>query len=117
MREIVADTGLVAYCGLYCGACGAYLKERCPGCHKNEKAGWCKIRACCMEKAIASCAQCKEFSDPEDCNKFNNIVSKLFAMVFKSNRPACIEQIKSAGLEGHAKKMAELKKHSLKRGL
>jgi len=32
MKEIIADEKLVAKCGLYCGACGAYLKGRCPGC-------------------------------------------------------------------------------------
>jgi hypothetical protein len=115
MRDVVADTGLVAYCGLYCGACRAYLNGKCPGCHKNEKAGWCKIRVCCSGQAIASCGQCKEFSDPRECKKFNNPVSKLFALIFKSDRPACIAQIKALGLEGHAKNMAELKKHSIKR--
>jgi hypothetical protein len=35
MKAIVADAGLVAYCGLYCGACKAYLKEKYPGCHGN----------------------------------------------------------------------------------
>ena len=42
MKEIVADTNLIGYCGLYCGACKRYLKDKCPGCHKNEKAAWCK---------------------------------------------------------------------------
>jgi hypothetical protein len=28
MKEIVADSKLVAYCGLYCGACKSYLKEK-----------------------------------------------------------------------------------------
>ena len=28
----------IAFCGLYCGACRQYLKEKCPGCRKNEKA-------------------------------------------------------------------------------
>ena len=115
MREVVADAGLVAYCGLYCGACGSYLKEKCPGCHKNTKAGWCKIRLCCIERNITSCAVCTEFKDPKHCKKFNNVMSKLFAMLFKSDRPACIAQIKVLGLEGHAKKMAELKKQTIKR--
>ena len=115
MREVVADTGLVAYCGLYCGACGSYLKEKCPGCHKNVKAGWCKIRACCMSKAIVSCAVCAEFSDPRQCGKFNNAVAKLFALIFKSDRPACIAQIKALGMEGHAKRMAEMKTQTIKK--
>ncbi len=31
MKEIVSDPKLVAYCGLYCGACKRYLQEKCPG--------------------------------------------------------------------------------------
>ena len=49
---------LVARCGLYCGACGSYLKGRCPGCRENVKATWCKVRACCGEHSYASCADC-----------------------------------------------------------
>ena len=37
MKEIKENVGLVAYCGLYCGACKAYLKEKCSGCLNNEK--------------------------------------------------------------------------------
>jgi hypothetical protein len=40
MKEVLVNKDLVAHCGLYCGACGAYLKGRCPGCHENVKAGW-----------------------------------------------------------------------------
>jgi hypothetical protein len=109
MLEVKADSDLAAYCGLYCGACGSYLKERCPGCHKNEKASWCKVRACCIENNIATCADCPDFSDPNDCRKYNNIISKVVGFVLRSNRSACIRQIKEIGVEGHAKKMAELK--------
>jgi len=49
MREIVKDKEMVAYCGLYCGACPQYLKEKCEGCMKNVKATWCKIRKCCIK--------------------------------------------------------------------
>ncbi len=35
MRTIQEDVELVAHCGLYCGACKAYLKEKCDGCHRN----------------------------------------------------------------------------------
>jgi hypothetical protein len=27
MKEIVPDTNLIAYCGLYCGSCKSYLKD------------------------------------------------------------------------------------------
>jgi hypothetical protein len=37
MKDIVSNQELVAYCGLYCGACRAYRMDKCPGCHDNEK--------------------------------------------------------------------------------
>ena len=115
MKEITSDPALVAYCGLYCGACGAYRKERCPGCHGNEKASWCKVRACCIEHGFASCADCREFPDPNDCRKFNNFISKVFAFIFRSNRAACISQIRQLGVGGHADEMARQKRQSIKR--
>jgi len=115
MREITANKSLVAFCGLYCGACGAYLRERCPGCAGNEKASWCRIRACCKEKGILSCADCTEFPDAMDCTKFNNFMSKIFGLLFRSDRGACIRQIKREGIEGHAKMMAGKKAQTIKR--
>jgi hypothetical protein len=115
MREIKADKSLVAYCGLYCGACGSYLKERCPGCHENTKAGWCKVRKCCMEHKCATCADCREFSDPAQCAMFNNFISKIFGLIFNSNRPACVMKIKELGIEKYAGFMAEGKRQSMPR--
>jgi len=116
MRTIQENPELVARCGLYCGACRAYLKEKCEGCAKNLKATWCGIRACCGEKELPSCADCQEFTDVRRCGKFNNFMSKFFALIFRSDRPACIEQIRRLGLAGHAKAMAAAKLQSLKRG-
>ena len=81
MKEIVSDEKLVAYCGLYCGACRAYLNEKCLGCQKNEKATWCKIRTCCMENKFSSCANCKEYSDPNQCKKYNNLIAKIIGFI------------------------------------
>jgi Protein of unknown function (DUF3795) len=115
MPDINVNAGLVANCGLYCGACKSFLDEKCKGCHENSKATWCKVRSCCMEKQITSCAECAEFADPRACGKFNNFMSKLFGLVFKSDRAACIAQIKRLGLEGHAKAMAEKGSQTIKR--
>ena len=116
MREIVSNPELVAYCGLYCGACGAYRRDRCAGCHGNEKAAWCKIRSCCMENQYASCADCKEFENPNDCKEFNNFMSKIFGFIFRSDRAACIKQIRDLGIQDHADKMAEMKRQSVPGG-
>ena len=115
MKEIKADKDLVAYCGLYCGACAAFLKDKCKGCHENAKATWCMIRKCCIERNYTSCAECKDFTDTNDCKKFNNLISKIFAFFFRSNRKACIDQIRAIGLNGHAEDMAKNKRQSIKR--
>ena len=76
---------LIAYCGLYCGACSfqtayetsnkkhienlpsIYDKyktmelENCPGCRLENKCGECKIRDCAIEKKIDYCLQCPEY--------------------------------------------------------
>ena len=115
MNEIAVDEGLIAYCGLYCGACGQYLRGKCSGCVKNEKASWCSIRKCCGEHLWGSCAECTLFPDITACKKFNNIMSKFFALVFRSNRKACIEKIRAEGRGRFAVAMAGMKKHTLPR--
>jgi len=115
MKPIVSDPQLVAYCGLYCGACRAYLKGRCPGCHQNAKATWCKVRSCCIEHQYASCADCAEFAEASDCRKFNNLISKLFGLIFRSDRAACIRQIRRVGIQAHADDMAANERQSMPR--
>jgi hypothetical protein len=115
MKPILVDPQLVARCGLYCGACGAYRRGRCPGCHDNHKATWCGVRKCCEENQCASCADCKTFTDPADCKKFNNFIAKLFGWIFRSDRRACILQIRKIGRQGHAVAMAATGRQSIKR--
>jgi hypothetical protein len=115
MTEAQAKPELVARCGLYCGACGSYLDGKCQGCGGNSRATWCKVRTCCSDKGIATCAECAEFPDPRACGKFNNFISKVFGLVFRSDRAACIDQIRQLGLDGHAKAMAEKGTHTIRR--
>jgi hypothetical protein len=70
------------------------LANKCPGCAKNEKATWCKVRSCCKENGYTSCADCKTYEDPERCKYFNNFISKIFKFLWKSDRKACIYKIK-----------------------
>ncbi len=115
MRDVMADKDLVAYCGLYCGACRSYLRGRCPGCHENVKAKWCKVRTCCREHAHVTCADCGEFADPSQCGKFNNVFSRAMSLLFNSNRRACVMKIRELGIEGFAAYMAERRRQSLPR--
>ena len=114
-KKIIPDQNLVAYCGLYCGACGSYLKGSCAGCKENIKAAWCKTRACCIENNYSSCADCQKM-DFRDCRKFSNFISKLFGLILRSDRPACISRIKEIGYEQYAVEMACSRRQSVKRG-
>jgi hypothetical protein len=116
VKPIVADASLVARCGLYCGACGSYLRGRCPGCAGNDRATWCKVRTCCRDHGWASCAECSEHSEPKSCGKFDNFISRIFGFIFRSDRAACIAQIRKHDLARHAELMAERKAPSIRRG-
>lgn len=114
MKEIVADTGLIAKCGLYCGACKRYLKGGCPGCEENSKASWCKVRSCCIEHDYASCADCTDYADPKECGKYNTFVARMIGMVLRSDRRACIMKIKSDGHDSYVRHMADSRRMTLR---
>jgi hypothetical protein len=107
MKDVAKDVGLIAACGLYCGACRSYRKGRCPGCRENAKATWCAVRSCCTENNWASCAECTNYVLPNDCRKFNNVISKVMALAFNSNRQACILKIRELGRADFAAHMAD----------
>jgi len=113
-KEIIVDKNLIAYCGLYCGACTRYLKGKCPGCKENEKASWCKIRKCCIEHEFNSCADC-HIMPLNDCKTYNNFMAKVFGFIFNSDRAACIARIKETNYEEFAKEMAEKKVMTIKK--
>jgi hypothetical protein len=60
-----------------------------------------------MEKNQASCADCKEFADPSACKKYNNIFSKFFSLVFRSDRDACLAYIRTNGYNDFAAYMSK----------
>lgn len=106
MREIRADKSLIAFCGLYCGACQRYMSGKCPGCRENTKASWCGVRTCCQEHHYASCADCNDFPDPRECGKYNNFMARIFGFIFRSDRAACIDAIRKNGYDVFARDMA-----------
>lgn len=105
----------VASCGLYCGSCRRYTKGKCPGCAENHKATWCTVRLCTQEKGYQTCAECTEFQDVNDCKKFNNFFSKVFAFIFRSDRKASLQRIAEIGVAAYALEMEEKKMHVLPR--
>jgi hypothetical protein len=114
-KDIVVSENLVAACGLYCGACASHRKGRCPGCQENKAATWCQVRTCCQTQGFKSCADCEPPSELSTCKKFNHFIAKIFGFVFRSDRAACVRQIRELGLKGHAEKMAAQGKHTIKR--
>lgn len=94
----------IAACGLYCGACRRFAKGSCPGCLANEKAAWCKVRACCLEHGWQSCAECT-LMPLDGCPKFNSFIGKVFQLLFRSDRKGCIERIREVGSEAFAREM------------
>ena len=107
MQEISADRTLIAYCGLYCGACKKFLKGKCPGCEGYEKATWCKVRTCCKEHQYSSCADCGILENPDECGKLNNFIARFFSFIFRSDRNASLAFIRGNGYESYASEMAE----------
>lgn len=114
-KVINANSSNIAYCGLYCEACGKYTNGKCPGCAKNEKASWCGIRKCGMDNGYKSCADCVTYSDPKECKIFNNPISRVIGFVLRSNRSGCIDYIRKNGYEGYAEYMASEKRMTMKR--
>ncbi len=115
MKEVENSTALISFCGLYCAACGSFQKGKCPGCSKNEKATWCAVRTCNIENSYKSCADCKKYSNPMECKKYNNFMSKVFGLIFGSNRKAGIDMIKEKGYAGFADYMTENKLQAIHR--
>jgi hypothetical protein len=114
-EDIRIDPKLIARCGLYCGACGKFQRRLCPGCEQNSKANWCKLRSCCNDAGYGSCADCKLMEDPRACPKFNNLIAKVFGLIFNSDRAACIVKLKQLGPAEYAVFMASHRLQSLPR--
>ena len=111
-----AESGPVAACGLYCGACPSFRKKRCPGCAENIKATWCAVRRCCLDAKRATCVECPDYSDdPRRCTKFNHWISRLIGWVLNSDRARCIARIREVGREAYAKEMEETNRCTLPR--
>jgi hypothetical protein len=116
MNKIVSvDTSLIAACGLYCASCKRFQADKCHGCAGYEKATWCKIRACCLEKEIANCSACTEFIHLKDCKKFNNMLGRTIEFFFGGDRAKSIEYIRENGADRYAVLMAAEKRMSLPR--
>lgn len=91
---------VLACCGLICSDCGAYLKNKCQGCHCDKPLNkGCKVKPCAIEKKCTSCAECEDFENLQECKKLNNFISKIFAFIFRSDRIGNLNRIREIGLD------------------
>lgn len=91
---------ILARCGLVCSDCGAYRKGKCGGCHcdKPMNAG-CKVKPCAQDRNCTTCADCTDFENLKDCKKLNNFISKIFGLIFRSDRIGNLSRIRESGLD------------------
>jgi len=57
------------------------------------------MKACAMERGYVICADCIDFENLKDCRKLNNIVSKFFGFIFRTDRIGNLNRIREVGLE------------------
>jgi len=107
LAPIAIDPQLVSACGLYCAACRSYRKGKCPGCHANAKASWCKVRSCNLERGTRTCAECAEHPEPMDCRKFDNPIASVIGFLFNSDRAAGIRLVRERGRGEYARILTE----------
>ncbi len=100
MSESNTPDIMIARCGLCCSNCGMYLKKKCPGCHGEKPMNRnCPTRACAIERAFSTCAECPDFKDLRKCKKLHNFFSRLFGFIFRSDRMGNLNAIREIGLE------------------
>jgi hypothetical protein len=89
---------IIAHCGLVCSKCGSFKKGRCHGCH-SEKPMFknCPIKKCNIDGNLATCSDCADFEDLKKCKKLNNFISKIFGLLFGTNRIGNLVRIREIG--------------------
>ena len=115
MNKAAPDIKLIAYCGLYCGSCPMYQNNKCSGCKNDKSKNDCEIRNCCIEKNLTNCARCREFKNFKECRKLNNFTTKLFELIFRSDKISSVELLKSRGQKKYSQHMAENNLISIKK--
>lgn len=113
------NTNLVSYCGFYCGACPKYIKNQCEGCKgESVKCGIgykaCKVRTCCIEKQISTCAECNEYDSVKNCTIYNPFMIKVGQFLTRTRRRKGIEMIKKNGENEFLNFMMENKQVTIK---
>ena len=101
-KQIIEDEQLIAYCGLYCGACPSFMSGKCDGCRGDSAKSAvvykkCKVKPCCVENGFFTCADCTIYASTKECKKYNPLLLKVAAWIESSDRSKAIEMIKAKG--------------------
>jgi len=101
-KQITKDENLIAYCGLYCGACPSFTSGKCDGCRgDSEKSAvvykQCQVKPCCTENGFFTCADCTIYASVKNCKKYNPLLLKIASWIESSDRSKAIEMIKTKG--------------------
>ena len=112
MAEMKLYYGRVPSCGVFCGGCPMYLKEKnpCPGAEVNHKrCEKCKtFHLCCKEKEVSHCYKCPEYP----CKKFISFSKRWlkYGQNFLDNQKFLMENGQAEFLDSFNSKVAHLKK-------
>jgi hypothetical protein len=112
------NENLVAYCGLYCGACPIYLKGKCKSCKDpNSDVHYksCKVRPCCTKNEYSTCAECNKYQSIDYCKDYNPLFLRFSQFLTQTSRKKGIEKIKNDGAKAFLEFMANRKWFNMKR--
>jgi len=99
----MCDSNLIAPCGMNCGICYAFLREKnkCPGCNffdseKPVSIAGCKIRNCekIKNKKIKFCFECDNFP----CKQLKNL-DKRYQTKYNMSEIKNLKTIRDKGLD------------------
>jgi hypothetical protein len=101
-EQMTNNKQFIAYCGLYCKACPAFISGKCEGCRSNSTKSavlykQCQVKPCCVENGFFTCADCTKYASTKDCKKYNPLLLKIASWIEGSDRSKAIEMIKSKG--------------------
>jgi hypothetical protein len=95
-------TALIAPCGMNCGLCRAYLREKnaCPGCRGDDSAKpktrtTCRIKTCpeLLQGKLTHCSGCDRFP----CDKLHHL-DERYRTKYGMSMIGNLEQIKKSGI-------------------
>jgi len=91
----------IGCCGAFCGTCPVMKENLCKGCKIGYQTGEreiskakCKMKVCCIQKKLVSCADCSEFGT---CDILQNFYSKN-GYKYKKYKES-LDYIRSSGYE------------------